>query len=96
MTDLILNDNGDLKFANGDFATGFSDEQHQEHIVLATKGEFKESPELGVGIVKMLGDDEFTAILIEAKKNLQYDGMTINNIKFEQDGKLTIYGQYKK
>ena len=94
MTDLLLDNTGDLKFENGDFATGFSDNQHQQHILLANKGEFKEFPEIGVGIVQMLADDEYTDVLIEAKKNLQYDGMKINNIKFEQDGKLNIYGSY--
>lgn len=95
MTDLLLDENGDAKFVDGDFATGYSDDQHQQHILLANKGEFKEFPELGVGIVQMLADDDYTDMLIEAKKNLQYDGMTINNIKIEEGGKLGIYGKYK-
>jgi hypothetical protein len=96
MIDFLLDENGDLKFDNGDFATGYSDEQHQQNIMLANKGEFKESPELGVGLVAMLGDDLYTEFLIEAKKNLQYDGMTINNIKFMEDGKIEVYGAYNQ
>jgi len=30
-----------------------------------------------------------------AKKNLEYDGMKINNIKFEENGNLNIDGYYK-
>lgn len=95
MKDLKLDTNGDLDIVDGDFVIGFSDNQHQEHILLANKGEFKEFPEIGVGIVQMLNDDDYTDLLIEAKKNLQYDGMEINNIKFENGGKLNIDGKYK-
>jgi hypothetical protein len=95
MTELLLDKNGDLTIQNGDFTTGFSDNQHQEHILIATKGEYKEFPEIGVGIVQMLSDDDWTSVLIEAKKNLEYDGVKINNVKFEENGNLTIDGYYK-
>lgn len=95
MDDIILDNDGDLNLENGDLKIGFSDNQHQEHILIASKGDYKEFPELGVNIVQMLGDDAFTAVLIEAKKNLEYDGMKINNIKFEENGNLNIDGYYK-
>jgi len=96
MTDFLLDDDGDIKIANGDLFAGRSDEQHQQHIIIANKGEFKEFPELGVGIVQLFGDDDYTNILIETKKNLQYDGMTVRNVKFENGGNLTIYGEYNQ
>ena len=95
MNDIILDNDGDLNLESGDLKIGFSDNQHQEHILIASKGDYKEFPELGVNIVQMLGDDAFTAVLIEAKKNLEYDGMKINNIKFEENGNLNIDGYYK-
>ncbi len=95
MQDLILNDNGDLKIEDGDFVVGHSDEQHQQHILLANKGEYKAIPEIGVGIVQMLNDEQYTDILIEAKRNLEYDGMKIRNIAYKEDGKLNIDGKYK-
>lgn len=95
MTDIILDNSGDLKLQNGDFVLGYSDNQHQEHILMATKGEFKEFPELGVGLNRMLSDDDYVPFLIDAKKNLEYDGMKINNIKFEENGNLNIDGYYK-
>lgn len=95
MKDLLLDENGDLLIKDGDFVIGESDNQHQLDILLAEKGEFKEFPELGVGIQEMLSDDEFVEFLIEAKKNLEYDGMDINNIEFTKDGKLKIDGKYK-
>jgi hypothetical protein len=95
MTDIFLNKTGDLDIQNGDIAIGYSDNQHQEHILLANKGDYKEFPELGVGINNMLNEDDFLPFLIEAKKNLQYDGMKINNIKFEENGNLNIDGYYQ-
>ena len=95
MKDFLLDENGDLLIKNGDFVIGESDNQHQLDILLATKGEFKEFPEIGVGISEMLSDDDFVEFLIEAKKNLEYDGMKINNIEFLPDGKLNIDGKYK-
>lgn len=95
MYDIILNENNDLDIENGDFVIGKADNQHQKHILIATKGEYKEFPELGVGISKMLSDDDFTDMLIEAKKNLQYDGMDVENISFNKSGKLIIDGKYK-
>jgi hypothetical protein len=94
MNDILLDSNGDLSFKNGDLEIGYSDNQHQEHILIANKGEFREFPELGVGIIQMLNDDDYLPVLIEAKKNLEYDGMKINNIKFEENGNLNIDGSY--
>jgi hypothetical protein len=95
MTDILLNKTGDLDIQNGDIVIDYSDNQHQEHILLANKGDYKEFPELGVGINNMLNEDDFLPFLIEAKKNLQYDGMRINNIKFEENGNLNIDGYYQ-
>lgn len=96
MNDILLDQTGDLSFLNGDFNIGYSNNQHQEHILMANKGEFREFPELGVGINRMLSDDDYVPFLIEAKKNLEYDGMKINNIKFEENGNLNIDGYYKE
>lgn len=95
MTDILLNKTGDLDIQNGDIVIGYSDNQHQEHILLASKGEYKEFPELGAAIHNLLNEDDFMPFLIEAKKNLEYDGMIINNIKFEENGNLNIDGDYK-
>ncbi|AUS06473.1 oxidase [Pseudotamlana carrageenivorans] len=94
MTDILIDTNNELIIENGDFVIGLSDEQHQKHIIIANKGEYKESPEVGVGIQQMLNNDEFTASLIEIKKQLEYDGMTVNNVSYNPDGKLFIDGQY--
>lgn len=46
--DIIYND--DVEFKDGDFKIDYSDQQHIEDIVIAEKGQYYESPKIGVGI----------------------------------------------
>jgi hypothetical protein len=95
MNDILLDTNGDLSFQNGDLKTGYSDNLHQEHILIANKGEYREFPEIGVAIEQIINDDDYMSVLIDAKKNLEYDGMKINNIKIDENGNIDIDGSYK-
>ncbi|MCQ2319449.1 MAG: hypothetical protein MJZ90_11115 [Bacteroidales bacterium] len=53
--DLILDtETGDLVFTHGDLAIGDSDEQNAQLIVDAEKGEYKEHPQVGVGLRKYI------------------------------------------
>ncbi|MFJ1330255.1 oxidase [Capnocytophaga canimorsus] len=95
MQDILLDNNNDLKIVNGDFDIGVSDYQQQKLIVATHKGEWKEHPEVGVGITQMIADDLYTEMLIEIKKQLEYDGMQIDNVSLKENGKLFIDGFYK-
>lgn len=95
MNDILLDTTGDLLIQNNDLVIGYSDNQQQEHILIANKGEFREFPEIGVGIAQMINDDDWISVLIEAKKNLEYDGMKMNNIKFDENQNLIIDGYYQ-
>ncbi|ROI09788.1 oxidase [Chryseobacterium sp. H3056] len=93
MQDLIHNT--ELEIKNGDFLVSESDSQHTRHILIANKGEYKAAPELGVGISQMLNSEEITEFLIEAKKNLQYDGQVVTDIQFTESEKLIVDSKYK-
>jgi hypothetical protein len=95
MKDILLTPSNDLKITNGDFDFGESQDQSQLLIVLSEKSEFKEFLEIGVGIHSMLSDHNYNQALLEMKKQLEYDGMTIKDISFTKDGKLIIDGNYK-
>ena len=94
MQDFLTNKADDLQIKNGDFVIGRSNEQHQKHLLMGSKGEYKEFPEVGVGITQMIGDDLYTELLIETKKQLEYDGMEIDDISLDEYGKLLIEGIY--
>ena len=92
--DILLDNNNDLQLYNGDFVIDNSDQQHVEHIVHAQKGEYKASPELGVGIEQMLNSEEPMEFLIEAKKNLEYDGQKVDNISFTENKTIKVEAKY--
>jgi len=95
MKDLLLDQNNDLMITNGDLTIGDSDKQHQKLILSSYKGEWKANPELGAAVQDMLSDDNFSKYIIEAKKQLEYDGMRIDDIRLERD-QLIIDGKYKQ
>lgn len=90
-----LNYNEDLEIKAGDLVLAESTEQHQKHILLANKGEYKQFPELGVGIMNMLAGEDATAFLIEAKRNFEYDRMRVKEIKFTDDNTLEVEAGYE-
>ncbi|MFK7059569.1 hypothetical protein V3Q90_05460 [Flavobacterium oreochromis] len=72
--DFELDQDGDLLFVNGDFSLAPSDQQHVEHILEAVKGEYKQYPTVGFGVVNYLKTNVSEA---EFKRDLK--------IQLEQD-----------
>lgn len=93
--DFLMDANGNYLIENGDFVIGDATNQNIKEILAAHKGEFKESPEIGVGIEDMLNEDNYNEFLVEAKKNLEYDGMTIEELRFLENGNLIVDATYK-
>jgi hypothetical protein len=93
MTDILLDTDLDLEFANGDFVTGESTTQHQELLLISAKGDFKEYPTACVGAGGYLKDEDVSALLGEAKQEFEKDGMKVNSILFDND-KLLIDAHY--
>lgn len=93
--DILLDENLDLKIENGDFATGESTEQHQQLLLLTKKGDWREWPVVGVGLVSWLKDDQDNGDLRgEIKREFEKDGMQVKSIKFDQDGNIDINALY--
>lgn len=92
MQDFIIND--DLEIENGDLLIGLSDGQHQKHILIAEKGEYKQFPELGVGILNLLNSEDASAMLIAAKRNFEYDRMRVKELRFTDDNTLIVDAPY--
>ncbi|CAA0254148.1 oxidase [Tenacibaculum maritimum] len=94
MTDFLLDDNEDLTIQNGDFAIGNATLQHQKHILVAQKGEYKEHPEIGVGIANALNDENPRRLLTQIRRNFEYDGMQVKSLELKQDGSIAIDAPY--
>jgi len=73
--DIIIDDYGDLVFLNGDFKVGVSDEQHAILIINTNAGSWKQSPLVGVGIIKYSASSGTAqALKKEIIKQMQADG----------------------
>jgi hypothetical protein len=81
--DLLFSD--DIEFADGDFATGPSDEQHIEHILQSAPGHYKQHPLVGADITQMLGSGFGSAEKRQITIALQSDGYQLKSIKFSND-----------
>jgi hypothetical protein len=69
--------------------------QNQNTILLAEKGEIKNSPLLGVGIASYLDDESPSELLREVRINLRMDGQKVRSCGFDNNGKLIIQGGYE-
>lgn len=92
-TDILLNENFDLDYVNGEIVRGESTLQHQQLLILCAKGEFKESPTTCVGAYGYLKDNDVSGFLGEVKKEFERDGMEIKSLSLI-DGKLNVDAQY--
>ena len=93
--DIILDNEMDLIIEDGDFVVEESTLQHQNILLLSHKGQFKQSPTIGVGIDIFL-NDEVTSDEIRRRIQEQFelDGMTIQKLKINGRTNLTIIAPY--
>lgn len=96
MKDILLNEHNDLRIENGDFVLGESSLQHQKHILLAQKGEYKGHPEVGAGLKNIYDDENPLQVLREIKRQMEYDGMRVIKLKINALGKLILKAFYKQ
>lgn len=93
--DIALDETYDLIIKDGDFLVDESTAQHQELLLLADKGQFKQFPTIGIGIDLYL-NDEATAqdIKRSIQEQFELDGMTIDYFKLENNQQLKIDAKY--
>jgi len=82
MTDIVLDDNNDITFVNGDFAIGESLTQEVSLILRASQGEFKNDPLIGANLIQLVNSSvSETKLKTRVKLHLQRDGKDYNAIK---------------
>lgn len=95
MNDILLNDNDEVLVTNGDFTVGFSDQQHQKHLILIEKGEIKRNVTAGVGAMRYLESEKEAELLREIVVQFNGDGIQINNISIDSTGVIKTEASYK-
>ena len=90
--DILLDDAGNFKVENGDFATGESDAQHVELLMVSTKGSIREFPTIGVGIVNWVKRQnvDLKGLEREINVNLQADGYKAGNLNIADSGEFNV------
>lgn len=91
--DIALNDSVDLFIDNGDFVVVESDQVHIEHIILAEKGNWREWPVLGVGIMRYLNErgrvQNRVGLQRKIRVQLEYDNLNVTQLHLEQEATLS-------
>jgi hypothetical protein len=87
--DFLFDSDGDLGITNGDITTGYSDNQHLEDIMLSSWGQFRQYPDIGVGVERFfMGNFSNQYIRKEIRREIESDNFTITDL--EIDGNLNI------
>lgn len=79
--DILLDEDLDLLFEDGDLVIGESTRQHQQLLLLSEKGEIREYPTRGVGLRSWILDDAMGSLNGEIKKQFELDGMKVQGVK---------------
>lgn len=94
MIDILLNNENDISIVNGDFQIGESEQQEIESILIAFKGEFKNTPLVGAEILRMLkARNTRQGMTREVNEQLKYDGFQKIDFKIEDSENFTINAQ---
>lgn len=94
--DILLGTDFDLLIQGGDFATGESTRQHQQCLLIAESGQYKQNPTMGVGTFSFTNDDETLENLKKAiQKNFEADGMSIEQLKVNTKGDIDVTATYQ-
>lgn len=95
MRDYLLSDTNDLVIKNGDFAIGDATSTNQKQLLSINKGEYKEFPVTGVGLMNFLDDENPDELIREIRREMVKDGMTVDELVINKDGSIGISAYYK-
>jgi hypothetical protein len=80
--DILFDENGDLAITNGDFVIGESLDQEVAAILQMNKGDLKEYPILGPGLIRLVNSNTSAIELKQLiKSELKRDGKSYQELK---------------
>lgn len=81
--DILVGDDGDLLFENGDFAVGDSDVQHVEDILYAAPGHWKQHPLVGADVRQSINGTVTDELKRRIRLQLEADGFLVRALPVE-------------
>lgn len=94
MIDIAQTSGGDIELATGDLTYNESTEQHQQDILIADQGHYKEFPDIGVGILNFLHDTDPENLLRTTRKQFTKDGMKVRHIGIKNN-QIDVKAEYE-
>lgn len=93
--DIMLDENNDLDFANGDFAIDESTYQHQRILMTSDKGCIKESPTACVGASRFIEDYREDDFAREIRSDFSADGMKVKKVNIQIPSTIEVEAYYE-
>lgn len=85
---------GDLLF-DGDLVLHDATNIHQQDILLAAKGHYRQFPDVGVDLGSWIEDDANGDLAFEIRREFEKDGMKVERLKVLENGEADIKAVYK-
>lgn len=94
MLDVMADEANDILITDGDFELGESTGQHQLFLLAAQKGDFRQSPDVGIGLENFVNGDA-EDMLAAIRSGWAGDGQKVSSISYnEQTGKIDYEASY--
>ncbi|MCK9452868.1 MAG: hypothetical protein M0Q90_14330 [Bacteroidales bacterium] len=87
--DILLNGDYDLAISGGDFAVGENLNQQLACLLIATPGDYRQSPIIGIGIQSYLLDEDKDELNRSIRLNCKRDGLQVKKLEIK-NGQITI------
>lgn len=102
MMDIRLQADGELHYKSteeggtGDFEPEESTRQHQRQLIINNKGDFKENPNICVGVDWYMNEDDgMQALMQEIAAQFANDGMDVQGVRLNEKGEIISNAEYK-
>lgn len=83
--DILLDENNEILITNGDLVISDASQQHVELLLLSNKGDFKQFPLTGIGLMRYLNaplnNELKTQLYRDIKLQLDDNGLNISGIE---------------
>jgi hypothetical protein len=91
--DIIVDDNGEVQYLNGDFIVSVSNDEHAKAIMYSFTGDWKQYPKMGCNLQDYLnGDVPVNTLSSIINNQLTIDGFIVDNLDFSKNiKKVEIY-----
>ena len=93
--DIGLGNHRRLVIVNGDFVIVESTGEHQVQLLLNGKGDFKDNPTIGVGVLDYINDEDIKDLPGVVSQQYTQDGMEVKSVTMSVTGIINSDAYYK-